>query len=200
MLGLAYMRLNPKDPARYDPAAAAEFLSRAADAGAPDAQWELARLYEKGLIGSGPDRAKALQLYQASAAQGYAKALNDMGFFYYQGDMGLTRDVAKALDFFRRAADPRHPEAPCNYAELIDDGRVDGKGPEDAAKYLYEALRSGNKDVLDLLTSRPTMFTLATRRALQKTLKKFNFYLGAVAGDFGAGTQKSIRAAFGIEG
>lgn len=198
MLGLAYMRLNP-DNSRYDPAKAAQFLERAAEAGAPDAQWELARLYEKGIIGTAPDPVKALELFRKSADQEYAKALNDMGFFYYQGGLGLTPDTAKALDYFRRAADQRHPEAQFNYAALIDDGLVEGKGPEDAARYLYEALRSGNADVLNLLSERPTMFSLETRRDLQAILKKFSFYQGRLDGDFGPGTRKSIRAAFGLE-
>ncbi|MCR8723315.1 caspase family protein [Frigidibacter sp. ROC022] len=198
MLGLAYMRLNP-DSDRYDPVEAAGFLERAAEAGAPDAQWELARLYEKGIIGTAPDPVKALELFRKSADQEYAKALNDMGFFYYQGSLGLTQDKAKALDYFRRAADQRHPEAQFNYAALIDDGLVEGKGPEDAARYLYEALRSGNEDVLNLLSERPTMFSAETRRDLQAILKKFSFYKGPLDGDFGPGTQKSIREAFGIE-
>jgi hypothetical protein len=199
MLGLAYIRLNPDD-SRYDPAAAASYLERAAAAGAPEAQWELARLYEKGIVGTAPDPARALELFRASADQDYAKALNDMGFFYYQGDMGLPQDTGKALDYFRRAADQRHPEAQFNYAALIDDGLVAGKGPADAAKYLYEALRSGNSDVLNLLSERPTMFSIETRREVQALLKRFGFYPGGIDGDFGPGTQRSIRAAFGIEG
>jgi TPR repeat protein len=197
MLGLAYMRLNP-DSDRFDPNAAAAFLERAAAAGAPDAQWELARLYEKGTIGTAPDLTKALDWYRKSADQDYAKALNDMGFFYYQGSMGLPQDTGRALEYFERAANQRHPEAQFNYAALIDDGNVPGKGPKDAAKYLYEALRSGNKDVLSLLSERPNMFSDDTRKALQGELKRFSFYSGPVDGDFGPGTQRSIRVAFGL--
>jgi hypothetical protein len=199
MLGLAYMRLNPEST-RFDPNAAAAFLQRAAAAGAADAQWELARLYEKGTIGTAPDPAKALELYQKSADQEYAKALNDMGYFYYQGALGLPQDVGLALDYFERAANQRHPEAQFNFAALIDDGNVAGKGPADAAKYLYEALRSGNKDVLNLLSERPNMFTDDTRKALQKELKHYSFYNGPLDGNFGPGTQRSIRVAFGLTG
>lgn len=197
MLGLAYIRLNPNE-GRFDPVAAVDFLERAAAAGSPEAQFELAKLFERG-TGVPVDEARALDLYMAAADQGFADAINDLGFLYYQGGLGLPADPQKALKFFERAADLRHPQAQFNFAALIDDGLIGSKGPEDAARYLYAALRSGSSDVLNLLTERPTMFTNQTRRALQEELKKFSFYSGSIDGDFGPGTKRSIRAAYGIE-
>ncbi|NIZ13837.1 caspase family protein [Phaeobacter sp. HF9A] len=197
MLGLAYMRLNPNE-GRFDPEAAVDFLTRAAEAGSPEAQFELAKLYERG-TGVEPDEKKALELYRAAAAQNFADAINDLGFMYYQGGLGLPADPGKALQLFERAADLRHPQAQFNFAALIDDGLIPTKGPEDAAKYLYQALRSGSQDVLNLLSDRPTMFTKDTRRALQARLKENQFYTGALDGDFGPGTQRGIRRAYGIE-
>ena len=75
MIGLAYIRLNPEDR-RYDPLAAAEFLTDAAAAGSAEAQFELAQLYEAGL-GVDQDVKKALSLYEMAADQDYADALND---------------------------------------------------------------------------------------------------------------------------
>ncbi len=196
MLGLAYIRLNPNE-GRFDPPAAVSFLERAAAAGSPEAQFELAKLFERG-TGVPVDEKRALELYEAAANQGFADAINDLGFLHYQGGLGLPPNPQKALKFFERAADLRHPQAQFNFAALIDDGLIPSKGPDDAAHYLYAALRSGSADVLNLLTERPTMFTNDTRRSLQKELKKFDFYGGAIDGDFGPGTQKSIRAAFGI--
>ncbi len=197
MLGLAYMRLNPNE-GRFDPKAAVDFLGRAAAAGSPEAQFELAKLYERG-TGVAQDEEKALELYRAAAGQNFADAINDLGFLHYQGGLGLPADPGKALRFFERAADLRHPQAQFNFAALIDDGHIPSKGPEDAAKYLYDALRSGSRDVLNLLSERPTMFTPDTRRALQVRLKDNRFYTGAIDGDFGPGTQRSIRRAYGIE-
>lgn len=197
MLGLAYIRLNPNQ-GRFDPAAAVDFLTRAAEAGSPEAQFELAKLYERG-TGVERNEPRALELYREAAAQDYADAINDLGFLHYQGGLGLPADPKKALRFFERAADLRHPQAQFNFAALIDDGLIPQKGPEDAARYLYEALRSGSSDVLQLLSDRPTMFKDATRRALQAKLKEHEFYAGAIDGDFGPGTQRGIRRAYGIE-
>lgn len=197
MLGLARMRLDQTLSSRFDPTGAVEWLTRAAEAGSPEAQFDLAQLYEKGL-GVPVDPARALALYQEAADQNYARAINDMGFFLYQGSFGLDRDVEKALQYFEKAADLRHPEAMYNFAALIDDGLIATKGPEDAAEYLYLALRSGSKDVLDVLLDRPTMFKPETRRFLQSKLKEYDFYEGSIDGDIGPGTKRGIRRAFGL--
>jgi hypothetical protein len=197
MLGLAYIRLNPDDE-RFDPSQAVSFLQRAVEAGSPEAQYELAKLYEQG-VGVPADEARALELYRAAAAQDFADAINDLGFLQFNGGLGLRPNPERALEYFERAADLRQPEAQFNYAAMIDDGRIAGKGPREAASYLYQALRSGSKDVLNLLLERPTMFKEETRRELQEQLQAFNFYEGSIDGDIGPGTKRGIRAAYGLE-
>lgn len=197
MLGLAYIRLNPNED-RFDPASAVEFLERAAAAGSPEAQFELAKLYEKGLSVV-VDHKRALELYTAAADADFADAINDLGFLNFQGGLGLPANPPKAIGYFERAADLRHPQAQFNYAALIDDGLVEGKGPDDSARYLYAALRSGSPDVLKILQERPNMFSGETRRALQGKLQEFGFYEGAIDGDIGPGTKRGIRKAYGLE-
>ncbi|MDP2083901.1 MAG: caspase family protein [Gemmobacter sp.] len=196
MVGLAYIRLNGDD-SRYDPVAAAQLLEKAAAAGSAEAQFELAQLLEMGL-GVPQDVPRAIALYLAAAKQEFPDALNDLGFMHFQGGMGVPQDQAKALDYFERAARQRHPEAMYNYAALIDDKLVPGRGPEQAGELLYRALRSGNKAVFEQLTTKPTMFTAETRKALQRRLSENNLYAGAIDGAFGPGTQRSIRAAYGL--
>jgi TPR repeat protein len=195
MIGLGYMALTP-DAQRFQPEKAFGLFSKAAEAGDAEAMFELAKLHEKG-IGTAQNVPEAIKLYQRSADLGFADAINDLGFLYYQGADGLARDPKKAVDLFIRAADLRHPQAMFNVAALIDDGLVPGKTTEDAAAYLYSALRSGVNDVLEQLTTRPTMFKPETRRALQAELRRNRFYAGAIDGDIGAGTQRSMRIAFG---
>ena len=197
LIGLAYMRLNP-DGRRFEPNEAYELFSRAAEAGSPEAQFELAKLYEKG-IGTEANPAIALDLYRKSADQGFADALNDLGFLHYNGALGLPANPNRAIDLFLAAANLRHPQAMFNVAALIDDGMIPGKDPEHSAGYLYDALRAGSSDVLDLLTEQPNMFKQATRRKLQTLLQENGFYDGGIDGDFGQGTQRGLRAAFGFK-
>lgn len=124
--------------------------------------------------------------------------MNEIGFFYFNGGLGLPLDQAKALEQFRRAADLKQPEAMFNVAGFADDGLVPGLGPEDAAGYLYQALRSGSREVLQALLERSDSFKPETRKALQAKLAENGFYDGALDGSFGPGTQRSIRRAFGI--
>ena len=196
MIGLAYIRLNSVD-SRYDPAGAADFLEQAATAGSAEAQFELAQLYEKGL-GVPQDPARALALYQQSAEQDFPDALNDLGFIYYQGGLNVTRDPARGLAYFQAAADLRQPQAMFNVAALIDDGVITGKGPDEAAEYLYRSLRTGSEDVYNVLRDNPLMFKAETRKALQRKLSEYAFYDGTIDGDFGPGTQRGIRAAYGL--
>ena len=196
MLGLGYMRLNPAE-ARFNPAQAVAYFAKAAEAGSPEAQFELGKLYEKG-VGVEQDIALALKLYQQASDQDFADAINDLGFMHYQGGLGLARNPGKALAMFERAADLRHPQAMFNFAALIDDGLIPSKGPTEAAEYLYLALRSGSQDVYNELSTRAEAFKPETRRALQKKLTEYSFYDGKIDGDFGAGTQRGIRQAYGI--
>ena len=196
MVGLAQIRLNPNDE-RFNPNEGVAFLERAANAGSPEAQYLLAVRFEKGR-GVDKNANRALELYRAAAEQDYPSALNELGFMYFQGGLGLPADPQQALRYFERAADLRLPEAQFNYAVLIDEELVPGRGPEDAGHYLYTALRSGNRDVLNILIDHPNQFKPATRRALQEQLKKFEFYKGTIDGSFGAGTQRGIRRAYGL--
>ncbi|MCR6501842.1 caspase family protein [Shinella sp. CPCC 101442] len=195
LLGLAYMALTP-DREKFQPEKALAFFRKAADAGDAEAMFELGKLHEKG-IGTAQNVPEAIKFYQRAADLGFADAINDLGFLYYQGAEGLPRDPKKAVGLFIRAADLRHPQAMFNVAALIDDGLVPGKTPQDAASYLYQALRSGVDDVLQQLSTRPTMFKPETRRALQAELSRNKFYKGTIDGDIGAGTQRSMRIAFG---
>ena len=197
LLGLGYIHLNTNDP-EFDPAAARDYFERAAASGMAEAQFELARMLEQG-IGGPQDLDRALALFRQAADQGHPDALNEMGFISFQGLFDLDPDRAAGIDFFIRAAEARDPEAQYNLAALIDDGLVPGKGPQDAARFLYQALRSGNEQVLSVAPLMGEQFELETRRALQEELRANNFYDGTIDGDIGPGTTEAMRRAMGIE-
>ncbi|NBZ88808.1 caspase family protein [Stagnihabitans tardus] len=197
MLGLAYIAQNPND-SRYDPKLALDYMTRAAAAGEAEAEFELAKIYEQGL-GVPPDPKRALELYQAAADQGFADALNDLGFLYFQGGLGLVPDQAKGIEYFQKAAALRHPEAMFNMAGMIDGGFLRDKGPKDAAAYLYDSLRAGSADVLNQLTTNAEAFSPKTRVELQKILKEHNFLEGKADGKFGPGAIAAIRLAYGLK-
>jgi hypothetical protein len=192
----AKILLDPSDPTRYDPERAVELLTLAADAGDPEATWLLATFHEKGLHVP-VDEARALALFRAAADLGFDKALNDLGFMYSQGLLGLVPDQTRAFQLFEQAARERHPQALFNFAVLIDQGVVPGRTPADAAGYLFDAVRTGQKDVLTLLCARPEMFSAATRSELQRIMGRLGFYDGAIDASFGVGTTRGIALAYG---
>ncbi len=194
LMGLGYIALNPQG-SKFNPDQAFKYFSEAAENGDNEAMFELGKLYEKG-IGTNQDFSKALELFQKSADLGFADAINDLGFLYFQGAKGLKRDPEKAVSLFLKAADLRHPQAMYNTAALIDDGLIEGKGPEDAARYLYDSLRAGIAEVLEQLSERPNQFKPATRKALQVVLKENGFYKGSIDGAFGRGTKRAMETAY----
>ncbi|MBO0905806.1 caspase family protein [Jiella sonneratiae] len=195
LVALAYIEQNPNDP-RYDPRQAFEHLRKAAAAGDPTGQFELARAYERG-IGIDPDMAEALRWYRASADQGFADALNDLGWLYAQGADGLLRDERKSIDYFAKAAEKRHPEALFNYAAMIDDGKVPGRGRSEAGAYLYDSIRAGNEDAVRILTKNPKMFSAEAIQALQRRLREFDFYDGSIDGALGPRSNRGLQLAAG---
>ncbi len=197
MVILAQVHANPNSDS-YDPDKAVELFTKAADAGNAEAMFELAKMYEQGIFVQ-PDPDKALGYYQAAADLEFAKAVNELGFLNYQGGLGLLSDPAKGVALFEQAAALREPHALFNMAALTDDGLVPGKTYEDAAQYLYRALRVGNEDVLNQMVQAPEAFEPETRKALQRQLKAVGLYDGPIDGDFGPGTQASLRRAYGTD-
>ncbi|KFG66151.1 Sel1 repeat-containing protein [Toxoplasma gondii RUB] len=101
-----------------------QYWEQHAKDGNPMAQYELAKLREqqpapaRHPAGSSPDEEKVeaerlrqvADLYKASAEQGLAPALRDLGLLYLQGQ-GVERNFQKAVECFKRAADLGDPES-----------------------------------------------------------------------------------------
>ncbi|MBX3569097.1 MAG: caspase family protein [Rhizobiaceae bacterium] len=197
LVGLAYIRQNPGSRT-YDPRQAFEYLKRAAQAGNAEAQYELGKAFEKG-IGTPQDVQAALHWFNQAADQDFGDAINDLGYLYSFGGGGLPRDRQRGVDLFMRAAELGQPEALFNAAAMIDEGRVEGRGSSEAALYLYRAIRAGSEEVLNQLSTKPDVFSQATRTALQQLLRDNGFYQSAIDGRFGEGTRRGLRRAYGLQ-
>jgi len=99
---------SPGDEAACD-ADATRDLRNAAAVGNPQAQNDLAHMYEYGECVS-RDFDEAAKWYHAAADQGHPKAQKVRGFMY-AGGVGVPQDSAEAVKWFRKAAEQGHPEA-----------------------------------------------------------------------------------------
>jgi TPR repeat protein len=96
------MMLRTGQGVRKDPAAAELMFERAAEAGLPTAQADLADMLIKGEAGP-PDTARALPLLQAAAAANHPLAQYELGRFYETGTQ-VPQDEAKARALYAEAA------------------------------------------------------------------------------------------------
>jgi TPR repeat protein len=110
MRNLGMMLRKGQGTAR-DPKQAEEIYLRAAEAGLPTAQADLADMYLKGELGP-PDLARALPLLQAAAAANHPVAQYQLGQFYETGAPPLVpKDLETARQLYASAAKHGMPEA-----------------------------------------------------------------------------------------
>ena len=95
-------------------------LTKKAEGGDAEAQFQLARAYEEGK-GLAQDDALAAEWYRKAAEQGNAKAENSLGVMYALG-RGVSRDKEEALRWYRKAAKKGLPEADFNVAVCYYNG------------------------------------------------------------------------------
>jgi hypothetical protein len=86
---------------RSDSKSALRVWMAAAEAGDPDAQNNVAEIYERGLGGQ-PNFEAAVIWYKKAADQGYSRALFNLGTLYEQGQ-GVPKDRLQALNLYRKA-------------------------------------------------------------------------------------------------
>ncbi|MFD2450177.1 tetratricopeptide repeat protein [Vogesella fluminis] len=80
-----------------------ELLHRSAGQGYPDAQYDLATLYEQG-DALPQDLAQAANWYRKAAEQGHAVAQYHLGLMYEQGT-GVSKNTQEAWKWYRKAAE-----------------------------------------------------------------------------------------------
>jgi TPR repeat protein len=112
------MMLRKGQGTAKDPKQAEEIYLRAADAGLPTAQADLADMYLKGELGP-PDMARALPLLEAAAAANHPVAQYQLGQFYETGAPPFVpQDIETARQLYAAAAKHGMPEAAARSAYL----------------------------------------------------------------------------------
>ncbi len=89
------------------------------------------------------DYAGALQELRRLAAQGDARAMNDLGAMYQNGK-GVARNYRKAMRWYRKAARKGNVTALTNIGYLYDNGLGVKKNPEKAVEYYRKAAFKGD--------------------------------------------------------
>ena len=121
---------------RFDAAVAAFRQALALQPDYPEAQFNLAQLYDRGR-GAAADPSEAARLYRAAAEDGHLGAQVNLGRLYRDG-RGVARDDSEAVRWYRRAADRGQPIAQFNLAQMYGSG--DGVSQDDAAAYMWYSL------------------------------------------------------------
>ncbi len=99
---------------------ARELLEAAAQAGYGPAAYDLARLAEAGALSAGkPDKDQTVFYFKGAAESGLAVAQYRMGNYAATGEAG-PRDEKAALEWFKKAADQKHPPSMLAAARLLD--------------------------------------------------------------------------------
>ncbi len=108
---IAWLERCASDPVRTEPY------------GAAHAQFALGNLYWNGLMVERHPR-KAIQLWQSSAALGYAPAEHEVGVLYHEGT-AIAADPVKALQFLNRSAAKGFARSQSSLGRLYEEGGRD---------------------------------------------------------------------------
>ena len=130
------------DPKLGSPKEAAGYFRSAAEAGDPEAQSLLGRMY---LDGEGVEQSdkKAFKWISLAAEQNEPYALDYLGYMHYEGK-GTEQSFEKALDCFVRSAEEGNPEGAFNAGSMYLQGEGTDKDLSKAEEYFLIAADSGD--------------------------------------------------------
>jgi TPR repeat protein len=120
-----------------DNALAFRELRPLAEKGNPIAQYNIGLMYMRGL-GVQKNPSVAVQWFEKSAAQGYARGELNLGVAYRIG-LGVQQDTQRALQLFRQAAAKRDAAAELNLADMYSRGEGVAANPVEALMWYRRA-------------------------------------------------------------
>ena len=92
----------------------------------------------------------ACELFQKSAEQGNAWAMNSLGEFYLTGTV-VEKNISRAITLFKAAAQKGNWTAQYNLGLLYYEGKLVKENYSVAVKYFKKAARTGFKDAIKWL-------------------------------------------------
>lgn len=155
-------------PAEPDYPGILRYLKIGSDAGYPNSEYTLGKLYAEG-VGVEKDQRRAAELFLSSAIKGFAKAQYNLGKIYRDGN-GMPKDEALSLFWFTQAAERGHARAEDRMGERYLAGRGVQKDEIEALKWSILAAQQGvaesERRRFDLAASLPdSMIAEAEARA-----------------------------------
>lgn len=123
-------------PPEMSDAAAVDEMTRLAQNGNANFQYNLGRCYDKGLKVA-QDYQQALYWYQKAAEQGHDKAANNLGCMYLDG-RGVAQDYEKAAWWLELSAQKNDTLAILNLGCMYEDGNLGGSQNYDKAFEYYQ--------------------------------------------------------------
>ena len=136
---------------------------------------------------------EAAQYYQQAADRGYTAAMYNLAVSYDEGE-GVNQDQSRANYWYRKAAAKGRTSAMWNLSINLDEGKGERHNPEEAAKYLLMAYRSGHEKATKAFDKGLEAWRESTRKSIQILLRERGFYDGAIDGDIGRGTRRAARS------
>ncbi len=145
-LALAMLAGEPHDGSNDgeppDTTAVLRYLKIGADAGYPNSEYTLGKLYAEG-VGVEKDPRRAAELFLSASIKGFAKAQYNLGKIYRDGT-GMKADSGLSLFWFAEAAERGHPRAQDRMAHR----RLSGEGvPQDDVEALKWAILAAAQGV-----------------------------------------------------
>jgi serine/threonine-protein kinase len=123
----------------------------AANRGDPAAQNALGVKYANGEDGLSRDDTKAVEWYQKSADQGFAKGETNLGDMFFFGRGGLDKSPAQALSWYLKASDQNFPGAQYRLGYMYEKGVGANQDVARAVKLYRAAASGGYPDAENLL-------------------------------------------------
>jgi localization factor PodJL len=127
-----------------DKARGARMMKESASKGLVMAQYQMARLFEKG-EGVPRDLAASRSWTEQAAIGGNVKAMHDLAVFFAEGEAG-PQSYSSAAEWFRQAADVGVVDSQYNLALLFEQGQGVARDPAEAAFWYGVAGRAGDAD------------------------------------------------------